>query len=106
MHAVNAFLQISEGFYTFADIRTTHNGFPRLHFNGYTYGRRYAKSNTPNMHWKCTRIGVDSRKRCLASLVTKVINGYSMVRVKNPNHTCNTAENFHDLNVNVNTKLF
>lgn len=76
-------------FYTFADIRTSRSGFPRLHFNGYTYGRRYPKSNTPNMHWKCTRIGVGTRKRCLASVVTKFMNGHSMLtRINNPNHSC------------------
>lgn len=71
-------------------ISYSNRGFPRLHFNGHTFGRRYAKesSSAHNMLWKCTRLDTVSRKRCLAMVTTKIVNGYPMVYVKNPDHTC------------------
>lgn len=81
-------LHFSDEFYVFADIRTTQKGFPRLQFNGYTYGRRFAKQDTPTMSWICTRLGANSKKRCLARLETNNVNGHAMVRVQNSNHTC------------------
>lgn len=84
------FVHISEKFEIYANVRTTRSGFPRIYFNGHSYGHKKSRSTslTSRMHWKCTRLCYSTRKRCLASIITKVINGYTMMRINNPIHTC------------------
>ncbi|XP_031625161.1 modifier of mdg4-like isoform X33 [Contarinia nasturtii] len=83
-------------FITFADIQETRTGFPRLQYNGHSFGRRISKKGEiecvdfygqDNMKWTCTRSD-QNKKRCTASVATKRVDGYVMMRVINPNHIC------------------
>ena len=92
-------LYFSAEFTVFANITKMTNGFPRLHYENYTYGRRKAKyeQNPKNFEtdivdWVCTRSDKNKR-RCIARISTKVIDGYVMMRVRNPNHICTSWAN-------------
>lgn len=92
---LNNFSCFAGDFTVFADISKTGNGFPRLQYEGYTFGRRKCRSNentrdfgADNIQWICTRSD-RNKKRCTAKMLTKVIDGYVMMRVKNPHHICN-----------------
>lgn len=75
----------------FANIKLSERGYPRLIHNGYSYGVN--GKTTTHTNWQCTRCepndGISKRqKRCIASIQTKVIDGYEMIIVRNPHHTC------------------
>lgn len=78
----------------FANITETSKGYPRLQYEDYTYGRRKLKKNedpkyldAAEMHWTCTRSD-NNKKRCTARIITKVIDGYVMMKERNPTHIC------------------
>lgn len=74
----------------FANITDGQNGYPRLQHGGYTFGRRKVKNHGFEegcMKWTCTR-SAKNKKRCTASVETKIIDGYVMMRVINANHIC------------------
>lgn len=83
---------ISGEFTIFADITETDKGYPRLQFDGYTFGRRTRQGKAliekcyDDCLWVCTRNF--NRKRCCARVETKTIDGYVMMRVKKPQHIC------------------
>lgn len=71
----------------FADIRVPNNGFPKVLFEGYTYGRKKRYGNQDCLYWSCTGSSLNN-KRCLSTIETKTVGGYEMLRVKQPRHTC------------------
>lgn len=79
---------ISDNFSIFANVEETKTGYPRILHDGYSYGRRKLKNEQHNslMHWICT--GNKMKKRCCASLVSKMIDGYLMLKVKKSEHIC------------------
>lgn len=86
-------LNFSGQFTIFADISETKNGYPRIVHEGHSFGRKRSKSNyfEVDTTWVCT--GTRNKKRCLARLITKVINGFIMMRVRDSNHTCHNHQN-------------
>lgn len=91
---MKSFCLFSIEFTIFAEITETTAGFPRLHYEGHTFGRRKLKSDVnskyydkEHMRWICTRSDKNKR-RCTATIMTKVIDGYVMMREKNLNHIC------------------
>lgn len=93
-------LYFSAEFTVFANITKAKNKFPRLHYENYTYGRRKRKNEknpkyfeTDIVDWVCTRNDKKNKRRCIARISTKSIDGYVMMRVKNPNHICTSWAN-------------
>lgn len=77
----------------FAHITSSERGFPRIIHENYSYGRRstaIAKNET--IVWVCTGCQSGSRKRCLAAVQTKVIDGLVMMCFRNQNHICTKRE--------------
>lgn len=81
------------GYPMFANILQSDRGFPRIIHDGHSYGicGRY----TGHTVWQCTRceprdLTQPTRrpKRCIASIGTKIIDGYTMMGVRNTRHTC------------------
>lgn len=59
----------------------TNRGFRRLVLDGYAFGEMKVYKGSTS--WRCTANLRDERnksKRCSVSLMTKVINGYEMIR--------------------------
>lgn len=80
----------------FANITKSARGFPRLIYDDHTYGLQYGsyiekEKNT----WTCTGSELLSRKRCLASVKTKIFDGFAMLRVHNTNHICKKTKKNH-----------
>lgn len=69
----------------------TTGGYPRIYYEGYSYGHKKRGSESRNhknvMRWVCTADD-GNKKRCGAALVSKIINGYMMMRVAIPTHIC------------------
>lgn len=76
-------------FTALANITYTARGFPRIVHDGYSYGmRKEAQNNRNQARWVCTGTEVGSRKRCVATIQSKVIGGRTMVCVRKQNHIC------------------
>lgn len=87
-------LLLIPGFPIFADITESKRGMPRIEYQGHTYGRKlnhgskeYYEETVHPQRWVCTK-NDGNKKRCTASMRSKVINGYVMMQVYNPNHIC------------------
>lgn len=63
-------------------------GHPKISFDGYTYGQSKMGLDKGEIVWSCTGSAAVTRKRCLARVQTKVIDGYMMMCVRNQNHIC------------------
>lgn len=75
------------GFDTFAEIINLPTGTSRLIYGGIGYGKKCENKN--GITWQCTKTRENTRNhRCLATVHTRIINGYEMVRVCNPKHSC------------------
>ena len=63
---------------------------PSIIHEGYSYGQivRSLLKGSGEMLWSCTGSEATTRKRCLAKIQTKSIDGYTMLRVRNDNHIC------------------
>ena len=76
----------------FANITETSRGFPRILYDGCTYGRKKSKKEDSNKYfedttlWVCTKnVG---KRRCTAMLETKKIDGFIMMQERKNNHIC------------------
>lgn len=93
---VNYYFVFPEDFTIFAEVTQSANGFPKILYDNYAYGRKttnyiWRKANKCDQavsYWACTGSDLKTKKRCLASIMTRVIDGYTMMRFKNPNHLC------------------
>lgn len=64
-------------------------GFPRVIYEGYYFGLPNASHiNREIITWQCTGSELGTRKRCAATVQTKTIDGYSMMRGRNLKHIC------------------
>lgn len=82
-------------FTMFANITETSKGFPRISYNGHTYGRRKMKHNGNKYFeettlWVCTK--TVKKRRCTARLETKKINGFIMMHERKQHHICNPVK--------------
>lgn len=75
------------GFNIIADIVTTKRGFPRIYYNGYNYGFKRQKKTDNITTWMCT--ANNNKRRCIATVDTKYINGVMMMKEQNCGHICN-----------------
>lgn len=57
---------------------------PNITYDGYNFGINGKNKNL----WRCTASDVN-KARCSAMVETKTINGFTMMRLKNPKHKCN-----------------
>lgn len=72
----------------FVDIVQTELGFNRIYHLGKSYGARNNKVGFKQRQvWVCTRTDT-TRKRCPASIETNIVDGYTMMRLKNTEHIC------------------
>lgn len=77
---IQSFVSFSE-YTTYAKIDITRNGYRHLILNGYRFGE--TKVTDHCVFWRCTaniRDLNNKSKRCITQLVTKVYNGYEMIR--------------------------
>lgn len=68
---------------TFANIQTATNGFRRLFLKGFLFGQSKSNANSSIIRWRCTggwRNEHNKRVRCNAQVVTKILNGYEMIK--------------------------
>lgn len=84
---------VNAGYNIFAELFTSKTGFPRLLHNGKTYGVKNKSMNEAEIQWRCTKSGTNpndnmSKTQCKATVKTRLINGYTMMRVQNPFHIC------------------
>lgn len=64
-------------------------GFPRVIHDGYYFGLPRASHITKEIiTWQCTGSEFGTRKRCSATVQTRTIDGYAMMRIRNTNHIC------------------
>lgn len=76
-----------------ANISQSNRGFPRLFHKGRCYGVKNKSRNSKLLQWRCTQsikdpVNADFGKQCKGTVRTKVINGYTMMRIDNPDHHC------------------
>ena len=81
----------------FAIVTKNGRGFPCLHYEVYKFGiRRHNTNNT--IYWRCNAKDYTNpfrtNTRCNATVQTKTINGYEMVRKHKWNHSCK-PDNHH-----------
>lgn len=69
------------GYEVFANITRSNRGFPMVAYNGHRYGRKSGNI------WVCTRSD-KYKKRCTATVCTRIVDGYTMLRIRNPIHIC------------------
>lgn len=73
----------------FAKIKHSVRGYPRVIYDGYSYGLSKASDiNREKITWTCTGSEFGTRKRCFATVATKNIDGYAMLGVRNQKHIC------------------
>lgn len=77
----------STGFSHFAYIKSDERGFRHIIFEGYKFGYR-SENATGSTYWRCTSQIKKTKIRCNASVSTKVLNGYEMLKKENHIHTC------------------
>lgn len=81
-------------FTEFAIVTKNRRGFPCLHYEVYKFGIRRDNSNSTNHYWRCNKPSRTNNSRCNATVQTKIVNGYEMVRKHNWNHSCK-KDNHH-----------
>lgn len=74
------------GFNIEANIVATRHGFPRIEYNGYSFGFKRGKDGGQITTWMCTKNL--KKRRCTATVDTKYINGIMMLKVLNPKYLC------------------
>lgn len=78
------------GFDGFAEMVTEKRGVQRIIFRGLKYGKH--KDMKDFIVWRCTKQNINHHARkCNACIQTKVIDGYTMVKLTNPLHQCRHA---------------
>lgn len=87
------FSKVCGDYQTFACITKSDRGYPKLLYNGFTYGIKNKLAATTV--WQCTRNaktieGGEKNKRCSSKINTKIIKGYEMLSVRNPFHNCSS----------------
>lgn len=77
-------------FTIYANVTASSRGFPRIIHDGYAFGLLNASkiSQQKITLWKCTGSEPGTRKRCGASIRTKLINGLTMMSERNYTHNC------------------
>lgn len=61
----------------------TNTGFRRLIYDGYMFGESKCNTSDSKIRWRCTggwKNEYNKRVRCNAQLVTKILNGYEMIK--------------------------
>lgn len=83
------FVYIFSGYCIFVEVTQSARGFPRVHHDGYSFGLvNSLHLNRETVVWNCTGSEPGTRRRCTATVVTKVIDGYYMMNERNTNHIC------------------
>lgn len=74
--------------FIFANITKSSRGYPRIIQGPHTYGLPNVKTKDKERNlWLCT--GSDARKkRCSASIETRIIDGYTMSKIRKSQHIC------------------
>lgn len=82
------FISYFSGFTLFAYITKSSRGYPRIIHDGFTYGLPNVKNKDKERNiWFCTASDA-KRKRCSASIETRIIDGYTMLKIHKRQHIC------------------
>lgn len=68
--------------YIFANVVENHRGYRHLLLDGYRFGVHSHKPNQSGTYWRCTAYSQNTKTRCCARVLSKIINGYEMVNTK------------------------
>lgn len=72
---------------TFAIIKISTRGHRHLLYDGFRFGQTRTSSDDECV-WRCTSTVNKQRKRCNATLYTKIIDGYEMINSTKMNKKC------------------